>query len=72
MIKRRALTNVDTLEDFYDELKEIHMKYFPDKRFGSFIVDVADWIQKTTSRGIGYIENVDLMRYINDYVKANL
>ena len=36
------------LYKFYEELREIHMKYFPDWRFGQMISNVlVDWRFKT-------------------------
>ena len=31
------MRNVDRLDEFYEELKMIHAKFFPDWRFGQFI-----------------------------------
>jgi len=34
------MRNPERLDTFYDELKEIHKKYFPDWRFGQFIENI--------------------------------
>lgn len=63
------MRNVDRLDKFYDELKEIHKKNFPDWRFGQMIVNVlADW-QAKTKRDIFFPEEDEIIQIFRDYVK---
>ena len=56
---------------FYEKLREIHMKYFPDWRFNQMIVNVlADW-QTKTKRDIFYLEEDEMIQIFKDYVKEN-
>ena len=49
------------LNNFYDELKRIHMTYVPDWRFGQMLVNVFD----TTD--IFYYEEDDVLKKVKEY-----
>lgn len=58
------------LDKFYDELKEIHKKHFPDWRFGQMIVNVlVSWHTKT-GRDIFFLEEDEMIQIFRDYVKS--
>ena len=58
----------ERLDKFYDELKEIHKKNFPDWRFGQLLVNVlADW-QAKTKRDIFFPEEDEMIQIFRDYV----
>ena len=61
----------ERLDKFYDELKEIHKKHFPDWRFGQLIVNVlADW-QAKTKRDIFFPEEDEMIQIFRDYVNKS-
>lgn len=56
------------LKKFYKELQDIHMKHFPDWRFGQMIINVlADW-QAKTGRDIFFPEEDEMIQIFRDYV----
>ena len=62
------MRDINRLDKFYDELKEIHKKHFPDWRFGQMIINVlADW-QAKTKRDIFFPEEDEMIRIFRDYV----
>jgi hypothetical protein len=62
------MRDTNRLDKFYDELKEIHKKNFPDWRFGQLIVNVlADW-QAKTKRDIFFPEEDEMIQIFRDYV----
>lgn len=62
------MRDINRLDKFYDELKEIHEKHFPDWRFGQMIVNVlADW-QAKTKRDIFFPEEDEMIQIFRDYV----
>lgn len=62
------MRDINRLDKFYDELKEIHKKHFPDWRFGQMIINViADW-QAKTKRDIFFIEEDEMIQIFRDYV----
>lgn len=59
------------LYSFYDELREIHMKFFPDWRFGQMISNIlGDW-QYRNKRDIFFPEEDEIIQIFRDYVKEN-
>ena len=62
------MRDINRLDKFYDELKEIHKKNFPMWRFGQMIVNVlADW-QTKTKRDIFFPEEDEMIRIFRGYV----
>ena len=62
------MRDINRLDKFYDELKEIHKKYFGQWRLGQLIVNVlADW-QAKTKRDIFFPEVVVMIQIFRDYV----
>lgn len=62
------MRDINRLDKFYDELKEIHKKHFPDWRFGQMIINVlADW-QAKTKRDIFFPEEDEIIQIFRDYV----
>lgn len=62
------MRDINRLDKFYDELKEIHKKHFPDWRFGQFLVNVlADW-QAKTKRDIFFLEEDEMIQIFRDYI----
>jgi hypothetical protein len=60
--------DINILDKFYDELKEIHKKNFPDWRVGQLLVNVlADW-QAKTKRDIFFPEEDEMIQIFRDYV----
>ena len=63
------MRDTDRLDKFYDELKEIHKKNFPDWRFGQMIINIlCDW-QAKTKRDIFFPEEDEMIQIFRDYVK---
>lgn len=59
------------LYKFYEELREIHMKYFGQWRFGQMISNVlGDW-QAKTKRDIFFLEEDEMIQIFKDYIKEN-
>lgn len=64
-----AMRDVNRLYKFYDELRDIHMTYFPDWRFGQMITNVlGDW-QAKNKRDIFFLEEGEMIQIFRDYVK---
>lgn len=62
------MRDINRLDKFYDELKEIYKKHFPDWRFGQMIVNVlADW-QAKTKRDVFFPEEDEMIQIFRDYV----
>lgn len=65
------MRDINRLDIFYDELKKIHKENFPDLRFGQLVNNLERWLQ--ANKGVVdmfYIEEDEMLGYINEFVKA--
>lgn len=62
-----AMRDVNRLYKFYDELRDIHMTYFPDWRFGQMVVNVLSEWQSREDRDIFYLEEDEILQIFKDY-----
>ncbi len=53
------------LDKFYNKLKEIHKKEFPDCRFGQFIVNFISWYGDPF-----YLEENKFLEKVEEFVKS--
>ena len=66
------MRDINRLDKFYNELCEIHKKYFPMWRFGQLIINVlADW-QAKTGKDIFFPEEDEMIQIFEDYVKETV
>ena len=69
------MRNPDRLDSFYDELKKIHKKSFPDMRFGQLCSNFFSWLAsekkvdffsfQKRDRWLGISENLLVLRKIS-------
>lgn len=65
------MRDINRLDKFYDELKEIHKIHFLDWRFGQMIVNaLADW-QAKTERDIFFPEEGGMIQIFGVYVNKS-
>lgn len=60
------------LYPFYDRLREIHMTYFPDWRFGQLINNVLGWYYTKNKRDIFFPEEDEMIQIFEGYVKETV
>lgn len=64
------MRDVNRLYGFYDELMKIHMTHFLDWRFGQLIYNFVYWLKEYKKvDDIFYIEEVAMLRYINEFAE---
>jgi hypothetical protein len=63
-----AMRDGNRLYKFYDELRDIHMTYFPDWRFGQMVVNVLSEWQSQQDRDIFYLEEDEILQIFKDYI----
>ena len=67
--KDDEMRDINRLDKFYDELKEIHKSHCGQWRFGQLISNVlGDW-QAKTGRDIFFPEDDEMIQIFKDYVK---
>ena len=66
----RRCTEEFRKKNFYEELMEIHIKNFPELRFGQLIKGLELWLCLNKNiDDIFYIEEDKMLRYINEFVE---
>lgn len=64
------MRDINRLDDFYNELKFLHKKYFPDWRFGQMLMNFQHWcylVKKISD--IFYLEEDEFLFYFNKYIE---
>lgn len=65
------MRNPNRLDNFYDEMKKLHKKYFPDWRFGQLCFNFFAWIQHEKHRDIFFPEEEEMLNLFKEYIKGN-
>ena len=65
------MRNPERLDNFYNELKEIHKRSFPDMRFGQFMMNVLGWISSTKKRDPFFPEENEMLNLVKEYANSN-
>ena len=65
------LRDINRLDSFYDELKEIHKKSFPDMRYGQFMMNALGFINSTKKRDPFFPEEDEMLNLIKEYANTN-
>ena len=55
------------LDKFYDEMKEVHKKSFPDWRFGQLMSNFLGWLYSVKKRDPFFPEEEDMIEYFREY-----
>ena len=63
------MRNPNRLDEFYNELTEIHKQYFPDWRFGQFMYNFISWMQSEKQKDVFFPEEDKMIEYIKEYAK---
>ena len=65
------MRNPERLDLFYDEMKEIHKKAFPDWRFGQTMMNFLSWVQNTKKRDPFFPEEDEMLKLFKEYANEN-
>ncbi len=61
------MRNPNRLDDFYDELKRIHKKSFPDMRFGQLMSNFFGWLYSEKKRDCFFPEEDEMIEHLREY-----
>ena len=61
------MRNPNRLDKFYDEMKEIHKKSFPDWRFGQLMSNFLGWLITDKGKDFFFPEEEDMIEYFREY-----
>lgn len=59
------------LDNFYDELKKIHKRSFPDWRFGQLCSNFFGWLAREKKMDLFFPEEDKMMIYIKEYANKH-
>ena len=61
------MRNPNRLYDFYDEMRDIHMKSFPDWRFGQLMSNFFGWLMSEKKRDLFFPEEDEMIGYFREF-----
>ena len=59
------------LDRFYDELRKIHKKYFPDWRFGQLCSNFFGWLMSEKKMDLFFPEEDAMLEFLGEYATDN-
>lgn len=59
--------SADRLDGFYDVLKDVHRKHFPEWRFGQFMLNFLGWVNSVKKRDPFFPEEDEMLMYVREY-----
>ena len=66
------MRNPDRLDSFYDELKKIHKRSFPDMRFGQLMMNFLGFVNSTKKRNPFFPEEDEMLKLFKEYTNSLL
>lgn len=64
------MRNPDRLDAFYDELRDIHKRSFPDWRFGQLMCNFFGWLYQKKGLDVFFPEEKEMITYIRLFEKG--
>ena len=64
------MRNPNRLDKFYDEMKEVHKKSFPDWRFGQLMSNFLGWLYSVKGRDPFFPEEGDMIEYFKEFANG--
>lgn len=61
------MRNPNRLYGFYDEMRDIHMKSFPDWRFGQLMSNFFGWLMSEKKKDLFFPEEDEMIEYFREY-----
>ena len=61
------MRDINRLDNFYNELKEIHKK-LPDWRFTQLTMNFMGWYYQKYNRDCFYVEDNQVLKYFKEYI----
>lgn len=65
----KLVRDPNRLDEFYDELKNLHKTYFPDWRFGQFIENVFERMLTKDKVNPFFVEEDTMLQYFENFCK---
>ena len=63
----KAPRYADRLDGFYDVLRDVHKKHFPERRFGQLMTNFLGWVYSEKKRDPFFPEEDEMLMYVKEY-----
>lgn len=64
------MRETNRLYDFYKELQTIHIRYFPDLRFGQLMSNFFGWLMNEKNVDVFFPEEDKMLEYLREYTES--
>lgn len=64
------MRNPNRLDVFYEEMKTIHKKSFPDWRFGQLMSNFFGWLMSEKKMDLFFPEEEDMIEYFREFANG--
>ena len=64
------MRNTERLDNFYEELKSIHKRNFPDWRFGQLCSNFFGWLATVKKVDLFFPEEDKVLEYLREYSES--
>lgn len=64
------MRNPNRLYSFYDEMRDIHMKSFPDWRFGQLMSNFFGWLMSEKKKDLFFPEEDEMIGYFREFANS--
>lgn len=64
------MRNPNRLDDFYEEMKTIHKKSFPDWRFGQLMSNFFGWLMSEKKKDLFFPEEDEMIKYFKEFANS--
>lgn len=61
------MRNPNRLYSFYDEMRDIHVKSFPDWRFGQLMSNFFGWLMSEKKKDLFFPEEDEMIGYFREF-----
>ena len=61
------MRNPNRLDEFYDTMRNIHRKHFPDWRFGQLMYNFFGWLYSEKKIDLFFPEEKQMIEYFREY-----
>lgn len=61
------MRNLDRLDMFYEDMRDIHKKCFPDWRFGQLMCNFLGWVYQEKKRDPFFPEEDEMIQFLKEY-----
>ena len=64
------MRNPNRLYSFYDEMRDIHIKSFPDWRFGQLMSNFFGWLMSEKKKDLFFPEEDEMIEYFKEFANS--